>query len=151
VKSSAKAQAISTAAIAGAIRRAGARATFARIRIFALLKSAPAPLSHADIEATLAQGGETMDKVTLYRVLDWLADAGFAHKATDLRGVFRYMAADEISNHAQHIHFRCLACGGVYCLDAPAPKPPRLPSGFHLTRVDMDIQGECDHCSHPRP
>jgi Fur family ferric uptake transcriptional regulator len=140
---------ITSAQIALAIRNKGARATLTRIQILALLKTAPAPLSHTDIESLLAQKGGGMDKVTLYRVLDWLHEAGFAHKAADARGVFRYMAADAESNHTQHIHFRCLACGGVYCLDAPAPKPPRLPSGFHLTRVDMDIQGECDHCSGP--
>lgn len=140
----------STALIAAAIRSIGARATFPRIRVLALLREAPSPLCHADIEAMLAGDNEKMDRVTIYRVLDWLHEAGFAHKAADARGVFCYMAAGVPGNHARHVHFRCLACGGVYCLDAPAPAPPRLPSGFHLTRVNLDIQGECGRCSGAR-
>jgi Fur family transcriptional regulator, ferric uptake regulator len=138
---------ISSARIALAIRSKGARATHGRIRILSILKAAPSPLSHADIENLLAKAREEIDKVTLYRVLDWLVDAGFALKSLDTRGVFCYMAADENKNHARHVHFRCIACGGVYCLDTPVPHPPKLPSGFHLTRMNMDIQGECGHCS----
>jgi Fur family ferric uptake transcriptional regulator len=119
--------------------------------VLALLKAAPSPLSHADIEAMLAKAGKKMDRVTLYRVLDWFSDHGLAHKAADARGVFRYSAAEPDGNHSAHGHFHCLACGGVYCLDVPAPRTPRLPHGFRLRRIALDIQGECARCSKARP
>ncbi|MDR2613957.1 MAG: transcriptional repressor [Candidatus Accumulibacter sp.] len=130
--------------IAESIRRRGARATPARIRVLRLLLDAPAPLSHAEIETRL--GDAAPDRVTLYRVLDWLVDSGLAHKNADAGRVFRYSAAS-LGEHATHVHFRCELCGGVYCLDASPPVVPALPPGFSLTRVDFDLRGTCTRCS----
>jgi Fur family ferric uptake transcriptional regulator len=77
--------------LATQIRSAGARATPARIRVLQILRTAPAALTHHDID--LALGTPTLDRVTLYRVLDWLVEAGLAHKSTDARGVFRFSVA----------------------------------------------------------
>jgi Fur family ferric uptake transcriptional regulator len=127
------------------IRRRGARATPARIRVLRLLRETPTPLSHAEIEARLEDGGAP-DRVTLYRVLDWLVDNGFAHKNADAGRVFRFSAASP-GEHATHAHFRCERCGGVYCLEASPPTAPALPPGFSLTRVDFDLRGTCARCS----
>ena len=131
-------------AVAEHIRRCGARATPARIRVLRLLREAPAPLSHAEIETRL--GDMALDRVTLYRVLDWLVDSGLAHKNADASRVFRFSAAS-VGEHATHVHFRCELCGGVYCLDASLPVVPELPSGFSLTRMDFDLRGVCARCS----
>lgn len=139
-------------AIEAAIRATGARVTGPRVRVLALLQSAPGPLSHGDIEGSLGRDAlPGIDRVTLYRVLDWLADVGLAHKAADARGVFRFSAAKPDVEHARHLHFRCTGCGGVFCLDAPPPPPPALPQGFHLAAMDLDIRGECPGCSHHHP
>ena len=126
------------------IRRCGARATPARIRVLQLLRAAPAPLTHGEIEAAL--GVPALDRVTLYRVLDWLVDSGLAHKNADAGRVFRFSAA-AAGEHTTHIHFRCEACGGVYCLDAAPPAAPLLPEGFSLSRMDFDLRGRCARCS----
>ena len=135
------------AAIEAAIRAAGSRVTPARVRVLAMLRAAPSPQSHAEIEEGLA--GEALpgiDRVTLYRVLDWLCEASLAHKAADARGVFRFSAAQPNVEHAGHVHFRCTGCGGVFCLKAPPPPPPALPRGFRLDGVALDIRGECPSC-----
>lgn len=131
-------------AVAEHIRRRGARATPARVRVLRLLREAPAPLSHAEIEVRL--GDMAIDRVTLYRVLDWLVDSGLAHKSADAGRVFRFSAAS-VGEHATHVHFRCELCGGVYCLDASLPVVPELPPGFSLTRMDFDLRGTCARCS----
>lgn len=130
--------------VAAQIRHAGARATPARIRVLLTLRSAPAALTHHDLE--LALGAAALDRVTLYRVLDWLVEAGLAHKSTDVRGVFRFSAA-AAGEHQAHTHFRCDTCGRVFCLDAPPPAPPRLPDGFSLSRMDLDLRGCCANCA----
>ena len=126
------------------IRRTGARATPARVRVLQLLRAAPAPLTHHEIEQTL--GAPAIDRVTLYRVLDWLAASGLAHKNSDAARVFRFSAAS-VGEHVTHVHFRCEICGGVFCLDAPAPLPPQLPPGFVLARMDFDLRGRCAVCA----
>ena len=129
--------------LAEQIRRCGARATPARVRVLRLLREAPTPLSHAEIEARL--GELAIDRVTLYRVLDWLVMSGLAHKNADAQRVFRFSSAS-LGEHTTHVHFRCEQCGGVYCLDASLPVAPALPPGFSLTRLDFDLRGICANC-----
>jgi Fur family ferric uptake transcriptional regulator len=139
----------SVAAIQSAIRTAGARVTPARVRVLGVLQAAHGPLNHGGIEEALAaEAHPGIDRVTLYRVLDWLCEAGLAHKAADARGVFRFSAAQPSGEHAAHVHFRCTGCGGVFCLKAPPPPPPRLPRGFRLAAMDIDLRGECQACAH---
>jgi Fur family ferric uptake transcriptional regulator len=130
--------------VAEQIRRSGARATPARIRVLQTLRAAPTALTHNEIE--LALGTSALDRVTLYRVLDWLVEIGLAHKNTDVNRVFRFSAATA-GEHATHVHFRCEHCGGVYCLDAAPPAPPILPQGFSLSRMDLDLRGRCANCA----
>ena len=55
------------------------------------------------------------DRVTLYRVLEWLVDNGLAHRVTDAQRVFRFSAADDTAKgHASHAHFRCEVCARVF-------------------------------------
>jgi len=137
--------------IAEAIRSAGGRATSARAWILALIKTAAFPLSHAEIEAMLEQNEQPVDRVTIYRVLDWFADAGLAHKAADGQGVFRFSATEPDGKHAQHAHLRCIGCGGLFCLDTPPPPLPVLPRGFRFGSMALDIRGECPRCIHSHP
>ena len=137
-----------TIAIATQIRSVGARATPARIRVLRILRAAPAALTHHDIETSL--DAPTLDRVTLYRVLDWLAESGLAHKSTDARGVFRFSVA-AAGEHTAHAHFSCEACGRVFCLDAAPPAPPSLPTGFALSRMEIDLRGRCASCCVEQP
>ena len=139
---------LSTDVVAEQIRRRGARATPARIRVLQLLRGAPTALTHTELEQAL--GAQALDRVTLYRVLDWLVDTGLAHKNSDAHRVFRFSAA-AAGEHATHIHFRCEHCGGVFCLDAAPPAAPILPAGFSLSRMDFDLRGRCANCAGVQP
>jgi Fur family ferric uptake transcriptional regulator len=134
----------STPRFAERIRAVGARATPARIRVLELLSAAPLPLSHHDVESALGAG--SLDRVTLYRVLDWLVESGLAVKGADERRVWRFSLVDG-GSHGSHAHFHCESCGRVFCLDMPAPAPPPLPGGFTLRRAALDLSGRCAQCN----
>ncbi|MBK8117924.1 MAG: transcriptional repressor [Sulfuritalea sp.] len=130
------------------LRAAGIKVTPGRVRVLQALHGARQPLCHGEMEAQLGVDGEAaMDRVTLYRILDSLVACGLALKAVDTRGVFRFSAAGAQRQHANHIHFRCTDCGGVFCLKAEPPPPPTLPEGFRLRRAEFDVCGTCDRCS----
>jgi Fur family transcriptional regulator, ferric uptake regulator len=130
------------------IRAAGVKVTRGRVRVLEALLASARPCGHGDLEVRLAGDSEpAMDRVTLYRVLDSLVDCGLALKAVDARGVFRYSAVATHRQHAGHVHFRCLACGAVYCLSSPPPSPPRLPRGFRLSELELDVRGTCADCA----
>ncbi|MEJ1959531.1 MAG: transcriptional repressor [Nitrosomonadales bacterium] len=120
--------------IAETIRNAGARVTSARTRVLALIKATAFPLSHHEIEAALVRDGLAVDRVTIYRVLDWLADMGLAHKAADGRGVFRFSAAEPDIEHTRHIHLRCTGCGGTILPGHPSSSPTRITEWLPLRR-----------------
>ncbi|MDX9994049.1 MAG: transcriptional repressor [Rhodocyclaceae bacterium] len=129
-------------ATADLLRAAGVRVTSGRVRVLDSLAAAAQPLSHADLESLLPDA----DRVTLYRVLDSLVACGLALKAVDARGVFRFSASGAQREHGGHVHFRCTDCGGVFCLKAVPPPPPKLPRGFRLAEVDYDVRGTCADC-----
>jgi len=97
------------------------RATDARIKVLAALLGARYAFSHQDVQDTLVD----MDRVTLYRALDCLTDAGLAHKIAGDDRVFRYNAGSEHLEHGdqhqtqqhQHGHFKCTRCAKVFCID----------------------------------
>lgn len=104
------------------LRESSLRVTDARIKVLAALLGAPYAFSHQDVQDTLAD----MDRVTLYRTLDCLTDAGLAHKIAGDDRVFHYnTAVAEPQQHGeaapakqhQHGHFKCTRCARVFCID----------------------------------
>lgn len=127
------------------IRALGARATPARVAVLRLLEGAERALSHHDFEAALADAG--FDRVTLYRVLEWLVEAGLAHRTIDAQRVFRFSIAEgDAPSHAAHAHFRCETCGRVYCLADVRISSPTLPAGFAARTLEFCITGLCASC-----
>ena len=90
-----------------AIANLGERATEARRRTLETLLKAERPLSHAEIEAQLATRG-ALDRVTLYRVLDWLVARGLVHKIEGHDRVWRFSAT--VADALGHAHFCCTVC-----------------------------------------
>jgi Fur family ferric uptake transcriptional regulator len=130
------------------IRAAGVKVTAGRVRVLDALHGARQPLCHGELEAQLGTvAGAAVDRVTLYRILDSLVACGLALKAVDTRGVFRFSATGVHRHHAGHVHFRCTDCGGVFCLKAEPPPPPKLPRGFRLAEVAFDVRGTCAGCA----
>jgi Fur family ferric uptake transcriptional regulator len=139
------------AGAAAIIVRRGARATRARIDVLSVLLAAHEALTHHDIEARLKPGHD-IDRVTLYRVLEWLVDQGLAHKLAGDDRAWRFSSggqgnqdSSQPAGHA-HAHFRCSACGKVVCLDEAKLAAVALPAGFRGREIEVTIKGNCDEC-----
>jgi Fur family transcriptional regulator, ferric uptake regulator len=135
------------------LRGASVRITDARIKVLAALLDAERAFSHQDVQEAFAD----MDRVTLYRALDCLTDAGLAHKIAGDDRVFRYSAgADHGSEpHHQHGHFKCTRCSRVFCLDSIAEAETlqnalqqSLGKGFRSHDIEFTIKGWCADCAH---
>ncbi len=120
-------------AVAAQIRATGARATPARIRVLQLLRDAPAALTHHDIEAAL--GDAMLDRVTLYRVLDWLVESGLAHKSADASRVYRFsLAAPGEHTALRSLRSRLLPRRRPASAARPARRLPALAHGHRPAR-----------------
>jgi Fur family transcriptional regulator, ferric uptake regulator len=141
------------------LRNASIRITAARVKVLAALLRAQRAFSHQDVQDTFAD----MDRVTLYRALDCLTDAGLAHKIAGDDRVFRYSAGTDHGTqsqgrhapHHQHGHFKCTRCAKVFCLDSIGEAgllenalQETLGKGFQSHDIEFTIKGWCADCAH---
>lgn len=128
------------------ITHAGQRSTPARMRVLTTLLGLKGAASHHDIDA--AMHGAPVDKVTLYRVLDWLVAHGLAHKVSGEDRVWRFRANGSRETAHQHAHFQCNNCEQVVCLEnVPVSSQVAVPSGFRTEEAELTLRGVCDKCS----
>jgi Fur family transcriptional regulator, ferric uptake regulator len=134
-----------------AIRATGERLTQPRVAVLSALLTFDHAASHLELAAAIGKL-HAIDRVTVYRVLDWLA-----HRIAGDDRVWRFVAnLDTASNsasakqssHHQHAHFTCKACGQTFCLDAVQPKVNvKLPAGFISSEIDVKLRGRCAQCA----
>jgi Fur family ferric uptake transcriptional regulator len=125
------------------LRSAGGRVTAARVHVLGVLLEAGEALSHHDIEERLRRASAT-DRVTLYRVLDWLVERQLAHRISSADRAWRYSIAG--AERHDHPHFHCDRCGKLLCLDQLARQNVRLPRGYRPQRVELTVSGLCADC-----
>jgi len=118
------------------------RVTTARTSVLKLMAKASDWLTHNDIESQMPAG---TDRVTLYRTLDALAEAGLLARSVGADRVGRYSLAVG-GYHRHHAHFHCDQCGGVFCLPMPTPQETSVPGGFSVQAVELSVRGQCNRC-----
>jgi Fur family ferric uptake transcriptional regulator len=126
------------------IQERGASATAARVQVLQQLLAAHTAASHQTLMQAAERDARPLDKVTLYRVLDWLVAQDLAHSVTGQDRVRRFSIAHP---HHGHAHFECDGCGRLFCLaDRPGMQFP-TPPGFEAQRIDVTIHGRCADCA----
>lgn len=132
------------------LRQLGARVTQPRVTILACLIDAESPLTHQAVIDRLPADGD-VDRVTVYRVLDWLVEQGLAQKRAGNDRVFRFTLleheAARAEVHRQHSHFHCTRCDRTFCLETAGKSvAPKVPSGFAVEHVELTVNGVCAEC-----
>lgn len=140
---------------AALIRSRGLRVTQPRLAVLQVLTKSARPLSHADLIDALA--GQGFDRVTLYRNLNDLADAGIVARTEVGDRVWRFElraregSEDHPTGAPLHPHFTCTDCGTVSCLPDNvvriARSGGRLPRAIREHSVEVSLRGVCDRCS----
>jgi Fur family transcriptional regulator, ferric uptake regulator len=127
------------------IRSAGERVTFARIRILALLLAEQRAITHHEIEEHL-RGGRRLNRVTLYRVLEWLNEKHFVHRVISDDRIWRFRANADTRSH-QHAHFECTRCTRIICLNPVKAQYGLLPPGYRSMGIELTVKGLCAECA----
>ena len=123
------------------------RNTHSTAEIFEVLKSSGNALSHDMIQENI---GSDIDRATIYRVLNRFCEDGKVHKIIGDDGKQYFAICNNCSGKKQvhshnHIHFRCLHCGKVECLERDLAVP--LPEGYVAKVHNLVISGFCNNCS----
>lgn len=123
------------------LRATGERVTPSRVRVLAVLLQVQRALSHHELESHLAP----IDRVTLYRVLDWLVAQRIAHRVSGADRVWRFGIAGQ--KHDGHAHFQCSQCGMVMCLAGTPARGVPVPKGYRMQAVELTVKGLCADCN----
>ncbi|CAH1202545.1 Zinc uptake regulation protein ZUR [Candidatus Nitrotoga sp. BS] len=126
------------------IQEIGERPTVVRSAVLDVLLNAGSALAHPEVLERLKSLGE-FDRVTVYRVLEWLVIHGLTHKVAGTGRACRFQATHPDTTH-RHAHFQCNACGKICCLTDVKPELTSLPKHFTIESIELNIKGVCDNC-----
>ena len=91
----------------------------------------------------------TMDKTTVYRILERLEESGQLHSFMGKDGLKRYARwekeFDNIDAMNIHPHFLCKNCGGSSCLPIKISIPKV--SGYIIESAEQLLTGKCKDCT----
>jgi len=135
------------------LRGSGLRVTRAAQTVLELIEHSSQPLTHEEVAAAYTTAtGEAPDRVTIYRVLDRLVEAGLCD---------RRVVADRINRFSRHVEaesgniFECDQCHKVLAL----PSDPELPKmmgrlgrtlrkqGIDTRHTALTLHGTCGNCA----
>lgn len=128
------------------------RATSARLDVLRVLAASPLPLTAQDVLELVRKTDESADRVTVYRTLSSLVDAGIAHRMDPGDRVWRFglLGRGESHEHRGHAHFVCDACGEVRCLAdstiSVALKGRATEQRLKIKQQDVYLHGTCETC-----
>ncbi|GAB6012714.1 TonB-dependent receptor domain-containing protein [Viscerimonas tarda] len=121
------------------------RNTNTKQMVMSLLSDSTSALCHEEIEKQLPG---KIDRVTIYRILQGFCDDGRVHKIAGDNGKSYYALCHSClaGNHNDnHLHFRCLNCETISCIDEPL-SIPKLPTGYSMSGIACLISGYCPKC-----
>ncbi|WP_076455589.1 Fur family transcriptional regulator [Zobellia uliginosa] len=90
----------------------------------------------------------SIDRATIYRVLNRFCDDGVLHRvvADDGKQYFAMcQKCDENEKPLQHFHFRCTHCETIECL--PLPVNYTIAKGYEVKNVNCVLIGVCKDCA----
>lgn len=124
----------------------GVKPTANRILVLKELMKASHPMNLADLEMSL----DTMDKASIFRVLELFSDREIVHVIEDGSRSVKYELCSSDSHHSiydQHVHFYCEECKATYCIEEEKIPIIRVPEGFSVRSVNYVLKGLCPECS----
>ncbi len=119
-----------------------------RVRVLEVVGNNSFPLSAGDIYKILERSS-SINRVTVYRILDLLVDYGVVDRISTGGRAFYYGLAPN-DHHRPHPHFYCKNCGRMDCLSPEslnvdtAPLWKTFPG--RIDKVEVRIDGICKNC-----
>lgn len=121
--------------------------TSPRVAVIEALLGSSGPLSEDEVKQKM---GQLYDRITFYRSMHTLAEAGIIHKIA-VEGIpVKYAlnrCTDQHEHTVDHVHFVCRQCSSLLCLNEVKSFQYVLPQGYVLESSEVVIRGLCKRCS----
>jgi Fur family ferric uptake transcriptional regulator len=130
------------------LKACGLAATRNRLGVLEIIGSHNFPLSAAEIYHAL-KAKWTINRVTVYRILDLLVARGLVQRLSGGGRSFVYGLAPS-DFHPEHPHFYCKSCGHMECLNPQSlhvdTKPMQRSFAGRIENVEVRVDGVCQSC-----
>lgn len=130
------------------LSRAKLNVTDNRIHVLEVIGANNFPVSASDIYTTLERNS-SINRVTVYRILDLLVDHGLVERISTAGRSFYYELAPN-ANHQSHPHFYCKECSQMFSLSPEIIEfnMDRLWKTFpgQIDKIEVRIDGICKSC-----
>lgn len=129
-----------------ALEAKGVKPTSNRILVMKELMNQSKPVNLAELETAL----DTMDRASIFRVLELFAEKDVVHVIEDGSRSVKYELCKSYSHHSvsdQHVHFYCDKCKNIFCFESIKVPDINIPEGFTTRSVNYMIKGLCPKCS----
>ena len=136
-----------------ALAARGFSSTRQRLQLGELVFSTHGHFTVDDLVAQARKAGVQVGRVTVYRTLNLMVDAGLVEERPFERDRMRY---EHTIGHAHHDHMVCVSCGRVIEFESPAieraQKQAAGREGFRILQHSHTLFGHCRACRRaPRP
>lgn len=129
------------------LQKADLRVTRSRKEVLEIFcQSRDQAISSSDIEHSL----NSIDRITLYRILKTFEESGLIHSVADGSGKTKYaLCSHECTSgehHDNHLHFYCRICDTTTCLDKVQLPLVQLPHDYLIEEMRFVVAGVCKDC-----
>ena len=117
-----------------------------RLLVMRELSRASRPLSMSELEQKL----DSLDKSSIFRVLNLRTEHDLVHAFEDGRGIVKYELChshDNLEDDDLHCHFYCTKCRQTFCLSEVKVPEVSVPQGFTVKGVNFMLKGTCPKCN----
>lgn len=128
------------------LEKKGLKPTANRLMILRVMLSEAHPVSVAELEDILM----TVDKSSIFRVLNLFVSHHVAHAIEDGSGALKYeicSGEDECTIDDMHTHFYCESCHQTFCFKTIHVPTVELPEGFIMHSINYMVKGICPKCA----
>lgn len=130
------------------IVRFGLDPTLNRLLVLTILLESDHPLTAKEVYEGLCRE-HTLNRVTVYRILDLFAEKGVVNKISTGERSFCYCACIERRRQG-HCHFHCTRCGKVECIDkellALDEEAVKNRLALDVQHIELRLDGVCTAC-----
>jgi Fur family transcriptional regulator, ferric uptake regulator len=137
------------------LQAAKLRVTGVRLRVLEVLAEPGEAIDAQEVERRAAL--PAADRVTIYRTLNTLVDAGLAHRVDPGDRIYRFSLTSHAHcegehHHHEHLHMVCDTCGSVRCLDdaevivQTRVKGQATPRRLRVFSGEGTLHGICERC-----
>lgn len=134
------------------LRQKNIRITALRVGVLYVLIQSLKARTSADLETMLSSYSKRLrpDRVSLYRTLTTLTEAGLIRKFIDSRGSCSYFCELSTSGTGQ-VHFKCSQCETIVPLPTLPESYLNTVRQYQINSIHLLAEGTCNDCQQTQP